>query len=369
MTGADDPLVDEQADGVLDVARLVALVIEADEPVGADLLVVDGVLLLLGLLSARVTEAACGELEHRVAVPGPVVGGRPEELGVAGTAGRRTPAVALHDQRIWAIRARGGCGRQDHVYLEWRPIEALQPHVRAAAAVVAAVTDADAVRLGGARDRGSADRLAGEDAGYRRRCRRRSKQQRRDDPSQDTSPHRPSTIGGADGPCAGSADQEAAPEHPLERLAVAVALDAPPGQGEVARRLQMEIDALAVAVETDLADRLVAATLEVLSEPEDHRTAGNQVLVPGASEARHLAELRRSLAVVAADLGDQRTLPRVKAGKLGGDDQVARVLVVIVVGDGHPDVVEHAGGPQELTLAVRGFEHPARGQGVEHLQR
>src|SRR5579864_7815415 len=89
MTGADDPLVDEQADGVLDVARLVALVVEADEPVGTDLLVVDRVLLLLGLLPARVAEAACRELEHRVAVPGPAVGGRPEELGVAGAARRR----------------------------------------------------------------------------------------------------------------------------------------------------------------------------------------------------------------------------------------------------------------------------------------
>src|SRR5579884_3907422 len=39
-------------------------------------------------------------------------------------------------------------------------------------------------------------------------------------------------------------DQQPAPEHPLERLTVAVALEAPAGQGQVAGCVQVEVDAV-----------------------------------------------------------------------------------------------------------------------------
>ena len=63
--------------------------------------------------------------------------------------------------------------------------------------------------------------------------------------------------------------------------------------------------------------------------------------------------------MIPADLGDQRALARIEAGQLGADDQVTRVLVVIVVGDRHADVVEHRGRPQQLALAGLGLEQAA----------
>src|SRR5450755_2126910 len=45
------------------------------------------------------------------------------------------------------------------------------------------------------------------------------------------------------------ADQQAPPEYALERLPVAVALDAPARQREVAGRLQVEVDAVTVGAQ------------------------------------------------------------------------------------------------------------------------
>ena len=58
----------------------------------------------------------------------------------------------------------------------------------------------------------------------------------------------------------------------------------------------------------------------------------------------------RALAVVAGDLADQRGLARREAGQAGVEDQVARVLVVVVVVDGRADVVQHRRRPQQLAL-------------------
>src|SRR5437588_4088025 len=154
-------------------------------------------------------------------------------------------------------------------------------------------------------------------------------------------------------------DQQPAPEHLLERLAVAVTLDAPPGQDQVlARRLEVEVHAVAVGAQAGLAHGLVAPALEVLGESQDDRAAGHHVLVPLTRERGHLAQLRRALAVVAADLRDQRAFAWVEPRKLGRHDQVARVLVVVVVGNRHPDVVEHRRRPQVLPLARHGL-YPA----------
>src|SRR5690242_2478497 len=103
-------------------------------------------------------------------------------------------------------------------------------------------------------------------------------------------------------------DEQPATEHALEDLPVAVALNAPARERQVAGRLQVQIDAVAVAPQLGRADRLVTAALEMLSEPEDHRTALQQLLVALGRQRRDLAQLRRALAVVAADLGDQGAL-------------------------------------------------------------
>jgi len=54
--------------------------------------------------------------------------------------------------------------------------------------------------------------------------------------------------------------------------------------------------------------------------------------------------------VVAGGLADQRGLARGEAGQPGVQDQVARVLVVVVVVDGGADVVQDGRGPQQLAL-------------------
>ena len=58
-----------------------------------------------------------------------------------------------------------------------------------------------------------------------------------------------------------------------------------------------------------------------------------------------------------------------EARQAGAQDQVARVLVVVVVVDGHADVVEHARGPQQLALARVARVQPERRELVEHRER
>src|SRR5690242_19809174 len=93
-------------------------------------------------------------------------------------------------------------------------------------------------------------------------------------------PEHPSSVScagtiGSDGQrCAGwSADQQPAVDHALERLAVAVALDAPARQREVAARLEVQVDAVSVGAQAGLAHRLVASALEVLGKAQDDRAA------------------------------------------------------------------------------------------------
>ena len=125
---------------------------------------------------------------------------------------------------------------------------------------------------------------------------------------------------------------------------------------------------MTVGAQPGLGDRLVAAALEVLGQPQDHRAAIEQPIIAGQRERLDLAQLRDPLAVVTADLADQRALAGIEARQLGALDQIPRVLVVVVIRDRHADVVEHRGGPQQLALAVSRLEQPAADQRVEHLQ-
>ena len=95
-------------------------------------------------------------------------------------------------------------------------------------------------------------------------------------------------------------------------------------------------------------DGAVAAAVEVLGEPQQRRQAHQEQLVAGLAQRRELAELGRPLAVVAHGLRDQRELALAEPGQAGGEDQVARVLVMVVVVDRHADVVQHPGRPQQL---------------------
>ena len=149
-----DALVDEEADGVLDVAALVAHVVEADVAAVARLGTRGA-----GLgRAARVAPAPGGELHHRVALGRPGGGGGPGVLGVVGARGRRAPAVALHDQRVAAVVAGLPRRREGDVHGQRRAVEALEAQIATAEQV--AVADPDTVLAGRARDRLAARRVS-----------------------------------------------------------------------------------------------------------------------------------------------------------------------------------------------------------------
>ena len=105
------------------------------------------------------------------------------------------------------------------------------------------------------------------------------------------------------------------------------------------------------------AHALVAAALEVLGEPEQDRQAVQARVVAVAGQRGELAEVRHALAVIARGLRDERDLAGVEARQSGVENEVPRVLVVVVVVDGHADVVQHAGAEEQLALpAVAGVQ-------------
>jgi hypothetical protein len=63
--------------------------------------------------------------------------------------------------------------------------------------------------------------------------------------------------------------------------------------------------------------------------------------------------------VIAGHLRDQRGLAGREPGQAGVEDEVARVLVVVVVVHRHADVVEHRRGPQQLALGRIALVIPA----------
>ena len=73
--------------------------------------------------------------------------------------------------------------------------------------------------------------------------------------------------------------------------------------------------------------------------------------------------------MVAHGLADQRDLARLEAGQAGVEDEVARVLVVVVVVDGHADVVQQRRRPQQLALDRVARVEPRGGELVEEAER
>ena len=138
---------------------------------------------------------------------------------------------------------------------------------------------------------------------------------------------------------------------------------------DVAAALQRQLDRAVVHRDARVADRLVARALELLGDAQQRRAAGEQLLVALAPERRELAQPRLALAVVARGLADHRRLARREAGQAGVEDQVARVLVVVVVVDRRADVVEDRGGPEQLALVGPPGVQPGVGQRVPHLER
>ena len=148
-----------------------------------------------------------------------------------------------------------------------------------------------------------------------------------------------------------------------------------PGAGRPARDAgvpaagQLDFDLSVGGADLRALDELVAGALELLGEPQEGGPAHQDVLVALADQRRQLAERRRALAVVAGQLRDQRHLAGAEARQAGVEDEVARVLVVVVVVDGDADVVQHRRGPQQLALHRVAVVDAGGGQPVEHLER
>ena len=118
-------------------------------------------------------------------------------------------------------------------------------------------------------------------------------------------------------------------------------------------------------VDVRRADALVARALEILGEAQQACEPVEALGVAGARQRLQLPEVRLALAVVAGGLRDERDLGRREPGQAGVEDEVARVLVVVVVVDRHPDVVQHARRPQQLALAGIAVVQPLGGELVE----
>ena len=161
-----------------------------------------------------------------------------------------------------------------------------------------------------------------------------------------------------------------APDRALEQVGVA-ARRPDRHRRALARGLGGQRDgAGAVRLDAHVGDRLVARALELLGQADDRRQQRQPLVVLLARERAELGRVGLALAVVAGDQRDQLELARREAGQPAVQDQVARVLVVVVVVDGGADVVQHAGGPQQLALV--GSEHVGQArhaQPVEQLQR
>ena len=125
--GIDEPRVDEQPGRVLDVADLVAVVVEADVPVGA----AGRVGQPRGRAAARVAKAAGRELHDRVAIAGPLVAGRSEVLLVVGAARPSSHSRGSGRSADSRRRSRSRRRRKDHVQGQRRAVKALQARVGA----------------------------------------------------------------------------------------------------------------------------------------------------------------------------------------------------------------------------------------------
>src|SRR5215218_8831023 len=132
-------------------------------------------------------------------------------------------------------------------------------------------------------------------------------------------------------------DGELLAEGLLEQLALA--LGRPTGDRYVLVGLEPQLDAAVAHLDARGAHGLVARALELLAEAQQCGAARHEPVVAITRERGERPERRVALAVIAGDLPDQRGLARRVAGQPGVQDQVARMLVVVVVVDRGPDVV------------------------------
>ncbi len=89
---------------------------------------------------------------------------------------------------------------------------------------------------------------------------------------------------------------------------------------------------------------------------------------PSPNSGAQRPRLGHALAVIARRLRHDRDLRRREPRQAAVEDQIARVLVMVVVVDRHPDVVQHARRPQQLALPVVALVQAQRGELVEHPQ-
>src|SRR5262245_42220245 len=124
-------------------------------------------------------------------------------------------------------------------------------------------------------------------------------------------------------------------------------------QFRVAGRPQLEQPVVAAVVQLEVGHRLRMAAVEALGQPEDCGQRPDRPAAPAAELAVLLVpSLRRRLPVIPGDERDDLDLLRVEASQIPIFDQIVRMLVMALVADVYPDVVQKRGIFEPFALAV-----------------
>jgi hypothetical protein len=114
-------------------------------------------------------------------------------------------------------------------------------------------------------------------------------------------------------------------------------------------------------------DAAGVAAVELVGQAQQQRAAAERIGVGSAGEAADAVQVRRALALVAHDLGDQRHLARPESGESGVEDHIAAVRGVPIIADDRPDLVQQRRRAQQLPFVRDGNEHPPGGHRIVQL--
>ncbi len=136
----------------------------------------------------------------------------------------------------------------------------------------------------------------------------------------------------------------------------------------VTRGAQPREVVVAPRIEVDACQGLSVAAIEPLGKPDHRREHAHRPSL-GAFEipVALVRLLRRRLAMIAGDEGDDFDLLRIETAEIAVLDQVVRVPVMPLVADMHADVVQHGAELEPLSLAIAESVHALRL--VENIER
>ena len=126
----------------------------------------------------------------------------------------------------------------------------------------------------------------------------------------------------------------------------------------VTRGAQAREVVVAPRIDVDAREGLGVAAIEPLGKPDHRREHAHGPALGALEIAVALVRLlRRRLAVIAGDEGDDFNLLRIETAEIAVLDQVVRVTVMPLVADVHADVVQHGAELEPLALAIAESVH------------